>query len=87
VPSRPSVARWRCQFWVDCTINISGRKFPTGTGPHADARLRRDARGGNDSFREELAERVKGLAHAKAVSQLDTDCFFARRSACSASRS
>ena len=31
VPSRPSVARWRCQFWVDCTINISGRKFPTGT--------------------------------------------------------
>jgi hypothetical protein len=31
VPSRLSVARWRCQFWADCTTNISGRKFPTGT--------------------------------------------------------
>jgi uncharacterized LabA/DUF88 family protein len=34
VPSRLSVARWRCQFWADCTINISERKFPTGTGLH-----------------------------------------------------
>ena len=33
VLSRPSVARWRCQFWADCTTNISGRRFPTGTGP------------------------------------------------------
>jgi Rap1a immunity proteins len=32
VPSRLSVARWRCQFWEDCTTSISGRKFPTGTG-------------------------------------------------------
>ena len=31
VPSRPSVTCWRCQFWADCTTNISGRKFPTGT--------------------------------------------------------
>src|SRR5207244_12835816 len=31
VPSRLSVARWRCQFWADCTTNIPGRKFPTGT--------------------------------------------------------
>jgi hypothetical protein len=31
VPSRLSVARWRCQFWADCTTNISERKFPTGT--------------------------------------------------------
>jgi hypothetical protein len=30
--SRLSVARWRCRFWADCTTNISGRKFPTGTG-------------------------------------------------------
>jgi hypothetical protein len=30
-PSRLSVTRWRCQFWADCTTNISGRKFPTGT--------------------------------------------------------
>src|SRR5260370_11017724 len=29
--SRLSVARWRCQFWADCTTNISGPKFPTGT--------------------------------------------------------
>jgi hypothetical protein len=29
---RLSVARWRCRFWADCTINISERKFPTGTG-------------------------------------------------------
>jgi hypothetical protein len=28
---RLSVARWRCRFWADCTINISERKFPTGT--------------------------------------------------------
>jgi hypothetical protein len=28
---RLSVARWRCQFWADCTTNISERKFPTGT--------------------------------------------------------
>ena len=33
VPSRLSVARWRCQFWADYTTNISERKFPTGT-PH-----------------------------------------------------
>ncbi len=25
-------SRWRCQFWADCTTNISERKFPTGTG-------------------------------------------------------
>ena len=31
VASRLSVARWRCRFWADCTTNISGRKFPTGT--------------------------------------------------------
>src|SRR5207248_6975781 len=31
VPSRLSAARWRCQFWADCTTNISERKFPTGT--------------------------------------------------------
>ena len=30
-PSKLSVARWRCQFWADCTTNISERKFPTGT--------------------------------------------------------
>ena len=32
VPSRLSAARWRCQFWADCTTNISERKFPTGIG-------------------------------------------------------
>src|SRR5262249_25839006 len=32
VPSRQSVSRWRCRFWADYTTNISGRKFPTGTG-------------------------------------------------------
>src|SRR5262249_48133898 len=39
VPSRPSVERWRCQFWADCTTNISERKFPTGTShrPHAQS--------------------------------------------------
>ena len=31
VPSRLSVARERCQFWVDCTINTLERKFPTRT--------------------------------------------------------
>src|SRR3982074_934542 len=31
-PSRPSVARWPCQFWADCTINIYECEFPTGTG-------------------------------------------------------
>jgi hypothetical protein len=31
VRSRLSVACWRCQFWADCTTNISERKFPTGT--------------------------------------------------------
>ena len=31
-PSRPSVRRWPCQFWPDCTINIYGCKFATGTG-------------------------------------------------------
>src|SRR5262249_40480766 len=31
VPSRLSVSRWRCRFWVDCTTNISERKFPTST--------------------------------------------------------
>jgi hypothetical protein len=29
---RLSVARWRCRFWADCTINISEHKFPTRTG-------------------------------------------------------
>jgi hypothetical protein len=32
VPSRLSVARWRCQFWADCATNISERRFSTGTG-------------------------------------------------------
>ena len=31
------VARWRCQFWADCTTNISGRKFPTGTAAYLTA--------------------------------------------------
>jgi hypothetical protein len=31
VPFRPLVARWPCQFWVDYTTNILGRKFPIGT--------------------------------------------------------
>ena len=30
-PSRASVRRWPCQFWVACTTNISEREFPTGT--------------------------------------------------------
>src|SRR5258707_3733112 len=34
VLSRPSVARWRCQFWAGCITNISGPKFPTGTRQH-----------------------------------------------------
>jgi transposase InsO family protein len=37
VLSRPSVARWRCQFWAGCITNISGRKFPTGTGPSSQS--------------------------------------------------
>src|SRR5262249_43542851 len=35
VPSRPSVTCWRCQFWADCTTNISEREFPTGTPDEA----------------------------------------------------
>src|SRR6266404_3641747 len=31
VLSRLAVARWRSQFWADCTTNISERRFPTGT--------------------------------------------------------
>src|SRR5260370_2048234 len=31
VPSRLSVARWRCQFSADCTTNISERRFSTET--------------------------------------------------------
>jgi hypothetical protein len=31
LPSRLLVARWRRQFWADCTTNISGRKFPIWT--------------------------------------------------------
>jgi hypothetical protein len=27
VPFRLPVARWRCQFWADCTTNISERRF------------------------------------------------------------
>jgi hypothetical protein len=27
----------RCQFWADCTTNISGRKFPTGTAAYLTA--------------------------------------------------
>ena len=30
VPFRPSVERWRCQFWADCTTNISERNFRQG---------------------------------------------------------
>ena len=37
VLSRPSVARWRCQFWAGCITNISGRKFPTGTAAYLTA--------------------------------------------------
>src|SRR6266516_7765612 len=44
VPSRLSVAHWRCQFWADCTTNISERKFPTGTGGHRLALVERQTR-------------------------------------------
>jgi Pterin 4 alpha carbinolamine dehydratase len=27
---RVAVARWRCQFWADCTTNISERRFSDG---------------------------------------------------------
>jgi hypothetical protein len=52
VPSRPSVTCWRCQFWADCTTNISGRKFPTGTAGCSRHRTECDvvsssSRGGN----------------------------------------
>src|SRR5713226_3002469 len=30
-PSRPSVARWPCQFWAGCTTNMYECEFPTGT--------------------------------------------------------
>ena len=43
VPSRLTVARWRRQFWADCTTNISERKFPTGT-PVAIAEFQQPAR-------------------------------------------
>src|SRR5205807_4231189 len=26
--------RWRCQFWADCTTNISERKFSIGTAAY-----------------------------------------------------
>ncbi len=44
-PSRPSVKRWPCQFWADCTINISEREFPTGTRPVGNAFQRLEAEG------------------------------------------
>src|SRR3984893_11873369 len=34
-PSRPSVTRWPCQFWADCTTNKSECEFPIGTGHQA----------------------------------------------------
>jgi hypothetical protein len=48
-PACRSVARWRCQFWADCTTNISERKFSTGTGrqicPHQILRFSNSERG------------------------------------------
>jgi hypothetical protein len=32
VPLTLWIARWRCRFWAGCITNISGPKFPTGTG-------------------------------------------------------
>ena len=31
VNTAAGVAPWRCQFWEDCTTNISECEFPTGT--------------------------------------------------------
>ena len=31
--SRLAGISWSRQFWVDCTINMGGFEFPTGTGP------------------------------------------------------
>src|SRR5262249_55950351 len=35
-----AVRRWLCQFWADCTTNISEREFPTGTTIGATLRTR-----------------------------------------------
>ena len=36
VPSRPSVACFRCQFWADYTTNMFESEFPTGTAGRPD---------------------------------------------------
>jgi hypothetical protein len=57
VPSRLSVARWRCQFWADCTTNISERKFPTGTPARIYHWTRMRLCGGRSSDAEPLSPR------------------------------
>src|SRR5205807_7706458 len=68
VLSRPSVARWRCQFWAGCITNISGRKFPTGTGFNCYflPDLRREEPSGGTVI-DAVVERVVGGAAIAAV--------------------
>ena len=56
VLSRLSVARWRCQFWADCTTNISGPKFPTGTGRSAP--IGRGSHGQNSNIHWQTGSKV-----------------------------
>ena len=78
VLSRPSVARWRSQFWADCTTNISERKFPTGTPPtvvgaafvslvpHALLRKHHS----QSEYRDvSCADSARGLSNEKAISR------------------
>src|SRR4030081_1464664 len=35
-PARPSVARWPCRFWADCTTKMYDYELPTGTARDPD---------------------------------------------------
>jgi hypothetical protein len=70
VPSRLSVARWRCQFSADCTTNISERRFPTETPIEIPQRSSLLAYWGVLSFRSEARE-VLIAVHTVQVSAAD----------------
>jgi hypothetical protein len=60
-PSRPSVARWPCRFWADCTTNIYECEFPTGTAVR------------NLPFGRTYKNGCRGMA--KSVSKKDTELY------------
>jgi transposase InsO family protein len=75
VPFRPSVARWRCRFWADCTINILERRFPTGTPSQGSSQQTTLARATSHWIARQLTEAYAWQQPPRYIVR-DRDCVY-----------